>query len=176
MIYIKFVKKCCLDEFNLIENYDKAINDTTQCWVLHHRKETDLGLSRQQLIDQNLYFNRPACELIFLTKAVHNNIHHKNKYVSEETRKKQSIVLKGKKAWNKGKKCGELSEEHKKKLSEANKGKVLSEETRNKMKESNKGKIKGRTSMWKDNIKKYIKPNDIQKYLDDGWVIGKPHV
>lgn len=41
---------------------------------------------------------------------------------SEETRKKISLANKGREAWNKGKKCGHLSSEQKKKLSAATTG------------------------------------------------------
>ena len=62
---------------------------------------------------------------------------NKGKKLSEETRKKLSEALKGKPSPNKGK---HTSEETKKKLSESNKGKLRSAETRNKMSESRKGK------------------------------------
>ena len=46
---------------------------------------------------------------------------------SEETRKKMSDALKGRKVWNQGKKTGALSIEHRKKLSIAKKGKCYKE-------------------------------------------------
>lgn len=42
---------------------------------------------------------------------------------SEETKMNISLANKGKTAWNKGKKCGHLSDDHKRKLSELNSGK-----------------------------------------------------
>lgn len=42
---------------------------------------------------------------------------------SEETKMNISLANKGKTAWNRGKKCGHLSDEHKRKLSELNGGK-----------------------------------------------------
>lgn len=106
----------CSEDPSLIENYDKAINDQTQMWECHHRLETDLNVSAQYLKEHNLYLNRPASELIFLTKSEHQKLHTRwNVGVSpkEETRKKVSLSLKGKLAgekhpfygkstWNKG--------------------------------------------------------------------------
>lgn len=109
----------CREDISLIENYDKAINDNTQTWDCHHRRETDDGLSLEQLKEQNLYYDRPANELIFLTKSEHNSLHHKNKQVSEEARRKNSESNKGRIPWNKGLK---MPEETRKKQSEALKG------------------------------------------------------
>lgn len=69
------------EELELIENYKQALADDFVGWNIHHRKETDEGMSMQSLIDNNLYYNRPASELIFLTASEHTKIHHtpKNK-------------------------------------------------------------------------------------------------
>lgn len=64
----------CKEDLSLIENYDKAISDNN-VWEIHHRLETELNLSRKDLQDRNLYFNRPASELIFLTHSEHRKIH-----------------------------------------------------------------------------------------------------
>lgn len=72
-------KYVCCEELSLIENYDKAINDKTQTWDLHHRLETDLGLSRQELIDTGRYYKVEAKYLIFLTHSEHLSIHGKLK-------------------------------------------------------------------------------------------------
>lgn len=117
----------------LIENYDLAISDTTQTWVCHHRLETHFSdgtprpknaqLSREELIALGMYYNRPSEELIFLTEKEHNNVHHKEKKRSGETRRNISEALKGKPSLRKGIKTGPRSEETKKKLSESHKGK-----------------------------------------------------
>lgn len=52
----------------------KAIN-SPESYHCHHRLETDLNMSRQQLIDIERYYNVPASELIFLTKDEHSRIH-----------------------------------------------------------------------------------------------------
>ena len=42
MICIKTAKKFCKDDISKIENYDKAIADTTQTYECHHRLELTL--------------------------------------------------------------------------------------------------------------------------------------
>ena len=111
-------KKFCKDDISLIENYDKAIADTTQTWECHHRRETIY--SRSGLKEVGEYYNRPACELIFLTPVDHRRLHKfgkqsgmSGKHQSAEARKKMSEARKGKR----------FSESHKKKMSEAKRGK-----------------------------------------------------
>ena len=125
MISEDYAKSYCRDDISLIENYDKAIADTTQVWHCHHRRETIF--SRKDLIEIREYYNRPACELIFLTNSDHNRLHKscennpmfgkpsvfKGKHHSAESLKKMSEAHKGKR----------FSESHKKKISEALKGK-----------------------------------------------------
>lgn len=144
MINTRYAYKFCKDDITKIENYEKAIADNTQTWHLHHRLEThkykdrnrkewikrDESISKKELQTFGLYYNRPAEELIFMTQFEHTSLHMKNKYISEETRRKISEANKGKK----------YSEETKQKLSAARKGLKLSEETKRKMSESHKGK------------------------------------
>lgn len=138
MINIRSVKKFCNGDITQIENYDKAINDNTQTWDCHHRKETDEGLSAKQLAKLGLLFDRPANELIFLTHREHSSLHKKGLKTSEETRRKQSEAHKGENHYMYGK---HLSEETKQKMSESHKGKHQSEEHRKKLSESLKGRI-----------------------------------
>lgn len=126
---------CCYCRHpELIENYDKAMADTTQVWDCHHRMEliatgAVVDSTAQDLKDWGIYYDRPASELIFLTHAQHTVLHNKdNKYSlgkkrSEETKAKMSTANKGKPSWNKGKKLSPLSEEHKAKVSASMKGK-----------------------------------------------------
>ena len=125
MINERFVKSYCKDDISLIENYDKAVADKSLVWHCHHRRETIF--SRKDLIEIGEYYNRSACELIFLTKSEHHRLHNlgkpswmKGKHHSAETRKKMSELKKGKPTWIKGKCC---SVETRKKMSEAHKGK-----------------------------------------------------
>ena len=159
MISTRTAKAYCRDDISLIENYDKAVSDTTQLWHCHHRRETIF--SRKDLIEIGEYYNRPACELIFVTSNEHHRLHHLGKHRSAETRKKMGEAHKGKHHSEEHKlKLSEAlkgknhSEEHKRKLSEALNGdknpmfgKHLSAETRKKISEANKGKpswIKGK--------------------------------
>ena len=142
MISEKRAKSYCKDDIALIENYDKAVADKSCVWHCHHRRETIF--SRKDLIEIGEYYNRPAFELIFLTKSEHHRLHNlgksswiKGKHHSEETRKKISEANKGKSSWINGK---HLPAEHRKKIAESLRGKHLSAETRKKLSESLKGK------------------------------------
>ena len=159
MINEKSTKSYCKDDISMIENYDKAVSDTTQLWYCHHRRETIF--SKSDLIKIGEYYNRPACELIFLTPLEHNRLHHLGKHHSVETRKKMSEALKGEKCYIFGKHrsaetCKKIAEatkgennpmfgkhhsaEARKKMSEVHKGKHHSAETCKKIAEANKGK------------------------------------
>lgn len=103
MINLYNVSNYCKDDLSLIENYEEAVNSLEQ-WDCHHRLEIDLNLSAQELKERNLYFNRPASELIFLMHNEHTRLHNTgvnnpwygkhgsfyNKKHSIETRKKLS--------------------------------------------------------------------------------------
>lgn len=114
MINEQYTKTYCCEDISKIENYELAINDKSQMWDCHHKAETlPCGrFSRNDLKKFNLYFDRPANELIFLTHSEHISLHRKGKKFSEETKRKISEVWKGKKH----------SEETKCKMSEARKG------------------------------------------------------
>ena len=128
MIDVYRAKKFCKEDISKIENYDKAISDTTQTWHCHHRTEIWWNCSKKDLIDNECYYNRKACELIFLTPEEHVKLHHKNKIVSEETKQKMSKAQKGK----------PRSVESIRKRSETVKGRPLSEERRRKISEARK--------------------------------------
>ena len=128
MINEYYVRSFCKEDISKIKNYDKAIADTTQTWHCHHMTETWWNCTKKELIENECYYNRKACELIFLTPAEHRRIHQKGKHRTEETRIKISENNKG----------HILSEETKKKISETLKGHIFSEETRKKMSESQK--------------------------------------
>lgn len=152
MVKYKLAKRYCCEDISLIENYEQAKRDLLEVWDIHHRKE-DEGYSREELIDSDMYYHRPASELKFLTHAEHSSLHNKGdknpfygKQLSEEHREKISLNhadFSGERNPNYGK---HRSEETKKKLSEAQKGeknhmyeKHHSEETRRKMSEAQKG-------------------------------------
>lgn len=85
MINITQAKKYCNEDLSKIENYEKAMADDTQVWVMHHRLETHFSngderqpnarLSHKELKALGVYYKRPADELIFVTKANHNKLH-----------------------------------------------------------------------------------------------------
>lgn len=83
----------CSEDPSLIENYDKAINDNTQTWVCHHRLENELKVCRNYLLNHDLYFNRPASELILLTREEHCRLHstfnRQLKYYASKPRKRK---------------------------------------------------------------------------------------
>ena len=100
MINERCAKSYCSEDLSLIENYALAIADTTQTWDCHHRGEI-LPCGRFSVSDLKkfeLYFNRPASELIFLTHSEHRRLHLK------------------------GVPTGPMSEDHKKAISDAKKG------------------------------------------------------
>ena len=154
MIDERRVRKYCRDDISKIENYDKAIADTTQTWQCHHRLELTLdgefALTTEQLKMHDMYYHRPYYELIFLTPSEHRRLHSggKNhplfgKHIPYETRRKMSEAEKGKKNHFFGK---HHSEETRRKISEMKKGKKrkpLTEETRRKISEAQKGKKHG---------------------------------
>ena len=142
MICVKTTKKFCKD-YTKIENYDKAVNDTTQTWICHHI----LGeiLTPEQLIEHNFYYDVPLCMLKFVTKSEHESIHKRGdknpfygKKHSIESRARMSTSHKG----------ITHTEEHRRKISEAMKsntnmkGKHHSDETRRKMSEAAKRRKK----------------------------------
>lgn len=100
MINLIKTKQKCKDDISLIENYEKAINDKTQTWVCHHRREIQDGFkiwSKDEMIKCDIYFNRPADELIFLTPFEHKSLHWKanNPSTYKNNRVKASSRMKG---------------------------------------------------------------------------------
>jgi hypothetical protein len=114
MINKKTARMFCKEDISKIENYEQAINNKSQTWDCHHRDEVkilpcgiEVRRSTEELIENGRYFDCPANELIFLTRAEHNKLHHKgNKY---------SIGYKNRLGKH-------LSEESKSKIGKANKG------------------------------------------------------
>ena len=80
-------EKFCCEDISLIENFDKAILDENNLWVCHHRLETHTSDGERRLVDLysrelkalNMYYDRPASELIFLEKLEHNKLHAKGR-------------------------------------------------------------------------------------------------
>jgi len=140
----------CCEDLSLIENYDKAINDNVEIWRCHHRLEIqDNGkiiYTSKQLEEMNLYYNRPASELIFMTLKEHNKLH--GKYVPEEVKRKRVNSMRGKSPSAehrlhlsqalKGRKMSDKEKERHQKHWENQRGKRLSEEIKQKISETHK--------------------------------------
>ena len=80
MINTEVARKYCCEDISLIENWNKALNDTEEVWSIHHK----LGevLSKAELIERGLYYNRPAHDLVFLNRLGHFLRHNPNsKYI-----------------------------------------------------------------------------------------------
>ena len=93
----KFLKLGKADLPN-VENYSIAVKSEEK-WDIHHRAEI-LPCGRFSMADlkqHNLYWNRPASELIFLKHDEHISLHHKGKTQSAATRERiRKGVLEGK--------------------------------------------------------------------------------
>lgn len=120
MISNRSIKSYCKEDPSHIENYDKAIADKTQTWYCHHKLEIGNGYTNtvDDLKLMNLYYNRPACELIFLTASEHQLLHMNN--VSTEYRNK----FRKSKIGNSNAKGHVLSQEQRNKHSKLFKGKT----------------------------------------------------
>lgn len=110
----KDIKYFCDEDPSLIENYDKAIADTEKIWDLHHRLEIrdNRSYSKKEMMEQGLYYHRPASELIFLTRSEHVKLHYpylKYNDKTEEIKQKISKTLTGR----------QMPEETKKKISKS---------------------------------------------------------
>ena len=76
---------CIPEQIEQIENYEFAKKDNFDGWNIHHRLETHnsdgekrlVNISKTELIALDMYYNRPANELIFLTKSEHIKLHRK---------------------------------------------------------------------------------------------------
>lgn len=92
MICYRTVKRFCKDNIEEIENYAEAIADKESTWDCHHKMELhgDYKNTLNEMKMMNLYYNRPAYELVFLKHEDHLSLHHKGKKSSDETKKKIS--------------------------------------------------------------------------------------
>ena len=70
---------CIEKEWEMIENYELAKKDNFKGWDCHHRLELhpdySIRFTKESLINLNLYYSRPASELIFLKHNEHAKIH-----------------------------------------------------------------------------------------------------
>lgn len=76
---------CISEQIEQIENYELAKKNNFDGWCIHHRLETHnsdgekrlVNLTRTELKALDMYYNRPANELIFLTNSEHAKLHRK---------------------------------------------------------------------------------------------------
>lgn len=133
MINESQARKYCREDITLIKNYAEAVADKTRTWCCHHiNGEPFTGFCKKDLKKMNMYVNRPASELMFVTRKMHDKLHCTCKKLRESNTGKTSPL--------KGKTLEHRSEDTRKKISESLKGKTPSEETRQKMSYSHKGK------------------------------------
>lgn len=92
--------RCYCRNPELIENYDKAVSDTTQTWDVHHRREE--LYSQKELIERGEYYDVHPEDLIFLTPAEHRKIDsyckrhseaHKGKLINHKSFSKKVLCL-----------------------------------------------------------------------------------
>ena len=130
-------KRYCKDYKN-IENYEAAKKDNFIGWHCHHRLETHtsdgerraIDITKKELMALNMYYNRPAEELMFLPVGEHISLHDEcdhnpmyGKKHSEEAKKKMGEAKKGKYVGEKSPMYGKKhSEETKKKIGAAHIG------------------------------------------------------
>lgn len=78
-----YLSSYCKDDITKIENYEEAKADGFNGWQLHHRLETHtsdgelrkVDLLAKELIALDMYYNRPAEELILMTAKEHRRLH-----------------------------------------------------------------------------------------------------
>ena len=105
MISERTVKEFCNEDISLIENYEQAIQDKVNTWHCHHK--LGLGSDYENTIDElkmmNLYYNRPACEFIFITEEEHHRIHsigkHNGFYGKTHTNESKNKISKSKQGY-----------------------------------------------------------------------------
>lgn len=66
----------CSEDLSKVENYTEAMKDNLKGWQIHHKLETrGFGYTKKELIALDLYYNRPASELVFLRTRDHKRTH-----------------------------------------------------------------------------------------------------
>ena len=90
----RWCSKYCKDGIENIPGYQEALTSTEK-YECHHLKESTF--TKKELEDMNLYWNRPADELIFLRADIHKSMHARSRVVTDETREKMSNSSMGRK-------------------------------------------------------------------------------
>ena len=117
MFSTKQAQAYCCEPIDRIQGFLEA-SESKDRYHIHHRLE-EMGLSRQDLIDMGLLYNRPACELVFMNGKEHN---HRHSTIDLSDNILNSRFQAGH--------TPEFTEEHRRHISEAKKGvKQTSEHT-----------------------------------------------
>lgn len=174
--YLKTCRQYCTNVEN-VENYDKVIKNPELIWVLHHRKEIENGhtiYTHDQLLELNLYYHRPANELIFLTYNEHKKLHMNTVEEKEKQRLAHVNLQKGDKNPFYGKKHTnetkiKISNAAKKRIGNKNPfyGKEHSEKTKDLISNGLKGKFAGKNNPNYKKGKWYKKYNMTQQEICD---------
>ena len=146
-------EKYCKDYEN-IENYEAAKKDNFIGWECHHRRGANI--TQKELISLGQYYNISSDELVFLTTAKHNQLHHIGRHHTEDSKKRIGAASKGRRH----------TEEARKKMSDAAKGKHKTKEHRKKISEAARINSIGRH--WYNNGKE----NKFCYECPDGFVAG----
>ena len=85
--HIHMFAYCIPEQIEQVENYQFAKKDNFDGWHIHHRLETHnsdgekrlVNLTRAELKALDMYYNRPANELVFLTASEHMKLHKINR-------------------------------------------------------------------------------------------------
>lgn len=183
----KGIVRYCCEDISLIENYYQAL-ESNETFDVHHRLELDTGvyISSKELMDRNMYYNRPASELILLPHSVHTKMHamfgflnrneniskarmgHKTSYETRQKIKNSRLLHNSKLTEDEWKKEYYCSEETKRKLSESNKGKKhrpISKEARKKI--SEKMITKWSNPEYKEKLSKRISEGVKNSYTEE---------
>lgn len=180
----KAVKYICCEPLDHIENYYRASTDHTQMWHCHHKLEISLQLSKKELIERNLYYNRPANELIFMRPQEHHKLHKsqasfhvviKEALNRPETKAKLSAALK--EAMNrpdvKAKNSAAQKEAQNRPEVKARRNAAIKEAySRPEVKAKRSAAMKDRKWINNGVINKYVKPSELDNYLANGWMLG----
>lgn len=71
---IRHLKKYCIEPIENIKGYREAVESEGR-YDCHHINE--LTFTKDELIKMNMYYHRPASELIIMTHAEHKAWHHR---------------------------------------------------------------------------------------------------
>lgn len=81
----------CCEPMQSIDGFEEA-SSSVEKYDIHHKFEY-MGLSSNDLIELDMYYHRPACELMFVLRSKHSSFHSKDRWndtIFAETASKRS--------------------------------------------------------------------------------------